>query len=111
MRLVVLESPFAGNTDKYTGYARQCLTDCLERGDAPIASHLLFTQPGALDDDKPEERAKGIASGHAWISRADAVVAYTDYGLSSGMMQGVKEAERLSIPVEYRQLPFVSVAA
>ena len=35
-------------------YARACLRDSLLRGEAPIASHLLYTQPVAsLDDSDP----------------------------------------------------------
>ena len=55
MELVVLESPFAGNVEMNIHYARACMADCLARGEAPFASHLLYTQPGILDDDIPEE--------------------------------------------------------
>jgi hypothetical protein len=104
MRLVVLESPFAGNVERNIAYAKQCLKDCLKRGEAPIASHLLFTQPGILDDSKRDERKLGIAAGHAWIACADALVVYTDRGVSVGMEQGIAEAQRLEVPVEYRSL-------
>lgn len=46
MRRVVLESPFAGDVERNVRYAKACIRDCLSRGEAPIASHLLFTQPG-----------------------------------------------------------------
>lgn len=64
MRLVIIESPYAGNVELNTAYARACLRDSLARGEAPIASHLLYTQ--VLDDTKPEERAQAIAAGLAW---------------------------------------------
>jgi hypothetical protein len=35
-------------------------------GEAPIASHLLYTQPGVLRDEIPEERRHGIDAGLAW---------------------------------------------
>jgi hypothetical protein len=56
MRLVVLESPYAGDVDANVEYARACVRDALQRGDAPIASHLLYTQPGILRDEVPAER-------------------------------------------------------
>jgi hypothetical protein len=94
--LVILESPFAGPTpearDRNLRYARACLRDALERGEAPLASHLLYTQPGVLDDDKPDERAKGIAAGLAWGRSAGASVVYLDQGLSGGMRLGVEAA-------------------
>ena len=55
----------------------------------PIASYLLFTQPGVLDDNIPEERNMGIAAGLAWIRVADGMVVYTDYGSSRGVKDAV----------------------
>lgn len=104
MKLVVLESPFAGDTEANSVYARHCLRDCLDRGESPIASHLLFTQPGVLRDGEPEERQRGIEAGHAWIAAADAVVVYTDYGISKGMEAGIAEAQLRCTPIEYRSL-------
>lgn len=104
MRRVVIESPFAGDIEANTAYAKRAVHDCLVRGEAPIASHLLFTQPGVLDDDKPEERALGIAAGHAWIEAADALVVYRDRGVSAGMQAGIDHANYWRIPVEYRSL-------
>lgn len=65
------------------------MADCLLRGEAPIASHLLYTQPGVLDDDVPNERALGIAAGLAWAKVADARVFYMDLGMSRGMQASV----------------------
>lgn len=108
MRLVVLESPFAAATEEgraaNVDYARACLRDCLQRGEAPIASHLLLTQPGVLDDTVPAERAHGIAAGLAWLEAADASVVYTDRGISKGMQHGIDAALRAGVPVEYRSL-------
>lgn len=104
MKRVVLESPYAGDVEANVAYARICLRDCLRRGESPIASHLLFTQPGVLDDDRPEERELGMQAGYAWMSSADAVVVYTDRGISPGMQRAVAYAAFLNKPVEYRQL-------
>lgn len=49
MRRVILESPFAGHVESNIEYARACIRDSLLRGEAPLASHLLYTQPGILD--------------------------------------------------------------
>lgn len=85
-RLVIVESPYAGDVNRNVAYARACLADCLRRGEAPIASHLLYTQPGVLNDDIPGERRLGIDAGLAWADRADAAVFYTDLGWSRGML-------------------------
>lgn len=105
VRLVVLESPYAGDVRLNEWYARLCLRDCLERGEAPIASHLLYTQPGVLDDNEPHERAWGIEAGLAWGAKAEATVVYTDRGVSKGMALGVARAKAEGRSVEYRELP------
>lgn len=101
---VVVESPYAGRVEVHLAYAKRAVLDCLARGEYPIASHLLFTQPGILLDHTPEERALGIAAGHGWIARADYVVAYIDYGVSKGMEQGCALADALGVPVRYRNI-------
>ncbi len=104
-RRVIVESPFAGDVETNTAYARAALHDCLARGEAPIASHLLYTQPGVLNDDVPEERVWGIEAGLAWSSVAEATVVYDDLGISRGMRYGIERAEKDGRSVEYRQLP------
>ena len=104
MRKVILESPYMGDVERNIAYARACLRDCLLRGEAPIASHLLYTQPGVLDDNKPEERRLGIEAGLLWGALAEATVVYTDYGFSRGMKFGIERAEKKGRPVEYRRL-------
>lgn len=104
-RRVIVESPYAGDVDTNVAYARAALHDCLSRGEAPIASHLLYTQPGVLDDDKPEERVWGIQAGLAWSSVAEATVVYDDLGVSRGMQYGIDRARQEGRPVEFRQLP------
>lgn len=82
---VIIESPYAGDIDRNIKYARQCVKDSLNRGESPIASHLLYTQEGILDDSLPNEKL-GIDAGLAWKSVADKHVFYTDYGYSAGMV-------------------------
>lgn len=104
MRRVVLESPFAGDIPANLAYARACLRDCLLRGESPVASHCLLTQDGVLNDSDAIERAVGINAGHAWMHVCDAVVVYTDRGISKGMEAGIRTASFHKIPVEYRKL-------
>lgn len=108
MELVILESPYAAPTpeevQKHIRYARLCLNDSLSRGEAPIASHLLYTQPGVLDDTIPEERQQGIDAGLAWRRVADKTVVYCDFGITKGMQYGIKLAEEQGNTVEYRKI-------
>jgi hypothetical protein len=104
MRCVLVESPYAGDVETNVTYARACMQDCLRRGEAPLASHLLYTQVGVLDDAIPEERERGILAGLAWGRRADLTAVYTDRGITVGMQQGIAAAEALGRPIEYRTL-------
>lgn len=104
MRLVILESPFAGDVERNVAYAKRAVHDCLTRDEAPIASHLLFTQPGVLNDGDPIERALGMAAGLAWYRVAEACVVYQDLGMSGGMSEGVLAARRAGVSVEFRNI-------
>jgi len=104
VKLVIIESPYAGDVEANVAYARAAMRDSLMRGEHPIASHLLYTQPGILDDNIPEERKRGIASGLAWRAVADKAVFYTDRGWSDGMLASRKVYEREGFPYEERSL-------
>lgn len=111
MKLVILESPYAAPTpagiEENLIYARRCLGHSLGRGEAPIASHLLYTQPGVLRDEIPAERDLGIAAGLAWLKNADLMAVYLDLGASSGMraaMRAAVEAPFGGLPIQYRSL-------
>lgn len=104
MKHVVLESPYSGDTILNIEYARKCLVHSISLGEAPFASHLLYTQPGVLDDNKPEERSLGIKINLAWVAAVDALVVYHDLGISDGMMEAIKHATALGIQIHYRKI-------
>lgn len=105
--MVVAESRCAGtgpDREKFETYAREALRDCILRGEAPIASHVLLASTGVLDDGDPGERAIGMAAGFAWTPAAELVAVYCDHGISDGMREGIRGAWELGIPVELRTL-------
>lgn len=108
MRRVIVESPYAANSPEELAhnleYARRAMLDCLQRGEAPFASHLLYTQAGVLDDKKPEDRTLGIKAGFAWRNAADATIVYDELGISSGMEKGIAHARAHEQPIEFRKL-------
>jgi hypothetical protein len=105
---VVLESPFAGKTAvlrvRNLAYARMCLRHSLLCNEAPLASHLLYTQPGVLEDRVVEEHIQGMWAGWSWIPYAERLVVYMDFGISEGMQRGIYCAQELKVPVIYRKL-------
>lgn len=104
MMLVVIESPLAGDVDRNILYAKAAMRDSLARGEAPYASHLLFAQPGILDDLVPGEREIGIEAGLAWGSVAELTAVYADLGISHGMQRGIDRAKREGRRVEVRSI-------
>ncbi|MFA6338688.1 MAG: hypothetical protein WCW87_01335 [Candidatus Paceibacterota bacterium] len=104
MKKVIIESPFAGNTERNKEYARKCMRDSLLRGEAPLCSHLLYTQMGILDDNIKHERDLGIEAGLIWGEEAELTVVYEDYGISMGMLLGIERANNDGRPVEYRKI-------
>lgn len=103
MRLILLESPFAGNRSRNVAYAKACLRHALSLGDAPLASHLLY--PQILQDEVPEDRALGIAAGLAWGRVAELQAFYIDFGWSPGMARARSLGQSINLPQAIRTLP------
>jgi hypothetical protein len=104
MKRIILESPFAGDVERNLQYARECVKHSLLLGEAPIASHLLYTQDGILDDNIEEERMLGIHAGLAWKQVAEKQVFYIDYGMSKGMEYALVYAKEHNISYEFRKI-------
>jgi hypothetical protein len=85
-------------------FAQHCMADCLRREESVFACHLLYTQPGVLDDGKADERHLGLIAGRRFLAVCDKAVCYVDRGISSGMRGDLEEALRLSAPINFRRL-------
>jgi hypothetical protein len=105
-RRVLIESPYAADTpagiEENLAYLRACIRESLLRGEAPWASHLVYTQ--VFDDNIATERTMGIRAGLAWGAAADLTAVYQDGGISRGMQMGIDDAVAAGRPVEYRNL-------
>lgn len=104
MKLVIIETPYKGETKRNVEYAQKCMRDCLLKGEAPYASHLLYTQENVLNDDIKEERSLGIEAGLCWGALAEKTIVYTDLGISDGMKYGIERAKKENREIEYRSL-------
>jgi len=102
--IVIIESPFAGNRQENIRYARRAMLDSLRRGEAPFASHLLYTQ--VLEDSLPIEREMGISAGFRFYSVATLCAVYRDMGVSPGMLRGIDVALAAGLPIEYREIGY-----
>lgn len=99
--IVILESPCApiefdgkkySRQDNYL-YLQRCIRDSIMRGEAPFASHQMYT--GALNDNVQIERELGISLAEPFLRRAEGVVVYRDHGVSAGMIAGIEAAHRM----------------
>lgn len=118
---VILESPYAGDVKRNVDYAWRCVIDSCRRGEAPFASHLLYTfavdtsryaREGHGGGDDPEHwltREAGLQRCEAWRRVAAKTVFYVDLGWSSGMLRAMAHAEQLGQTVEIRTLGEVRV--
>src|SRR5262245_3328794 len=108
MKRVIVESPYANSVRseqvKNIAYARTAMKDCIIRGEAPFASHLLYTQPFVLDDEIPTERLIGIEAGYAWGDAAALHAFYTDRGWSNGMLLALNRCTKRRYDVEFRSI-------
>lgn len=108
MKLVIIESPYAGAEDSVSEqidrqenklYLNRCIRDCVLQGESPYASHKMLTD--SLDDNDTKERELGIQAGLDWRRVARERIFYVDRGWSSGMLGAKKlyDAEKLSYVV------------
>ena len=65
--IVIVESPYAGDTDLNHAYAIKACKDCKRRRELPFASHLIY--PLIYDDLRPEEREVAITAGYEFASK------------------------------------------
>lgn len=98
-KIVIVESPFAGDVDNNIKYAQLCVRDCLLRGESPFASHLLYTQDNILNDEVLEERELGIKAGFTYKHLPDTItIFYMDRGMSKGMQQAMDYVIKHNLP-------------
>ena len=101
MRTVYICSPYraadSAQLDRNIDYAQALTKRALEAGLAPITPHLYMTQ--CLNEDKPEERAAGMAAGLTLLKRCDFVIVGVKYGISEGMSAEIAAADAAGIEV------------
>lgn len=98
--VVMIESPYSGDVEANEDYARTALWDSLERGEAPIATHLLWTQ--VWDDTCEKTRSTALSRCRTLRNRVDNVVFYVDLGFSDGMKRALAECIEDDLSYEFR---------
>lgn len=96
MKLIYVASPYAGDIEQNTAFARKACRHVMNEGHAFFAPHLLY--PTILDEHQPEQRQLGLDMGLTMLSRCDELWCYGDH-ITLGMHFEIEEANRLGIPV------------
>lgn len=119
VKKVVIESPYSGDIPTNIEYLLECMHDSYYiRGEAPYASHLLYTRlpqsqcstnevyQGHVTDHPASRhgRQHGIECGFAWGAHADLVAVYCDRGISEGMRAAIEHWETVGLPIEFRYI-------
>lgn len=96
MKLIYVASPYAGDVEKNTEFAKEACRHVMNVGHAFFAPHLLY--PAILDDSQPEQRQLGLDMGLAMLEHCDELWCYGDH-ISFGMHLEIEKADHLGIPV------------
>lgn len=113
--VVILESPYSGDIDRNVAYLQRAMHDARTRGEVVIAPHMMWTQHHLCpthyvsDYDAKYEVPNGgreiaLQQIHELRRRADLIVFYMDYGMSSGMRDGMDQCIKENLKFEERTL-------
>jgi len=79
---VIVESPFDGNSrgkSENLKFAKACMKDSLERGEAPVMFHKLYPQAaGGPLPETAKGRQRGLDASQQWFGAAEKLVVYDD---------------------------------
>ena len=98
--MVYICSAYSGDVEANVQAARAYCRKAVNEGMMPVAPHLLY--PQFLNDDKPKERKMGLRFGLELLRRCSLVWVFGE--ITEGMRSEIDEAERLRIPVAYKEV-------
>jgi len=104
MSTVFIESPYAGDVAANEEYATKAMLTELEKGNAPIVTHLLWTQ--VWDDMDQTTRERALQNCRKVRRQCDGVVFYLDRGISHGMRRSIHEAVRDGLEISWEIIEY-----
>lgn len=99
--LTFIASPWSGGPRGYREYLTKAIHHSLNLGEVPFAPHGFY--PHYLDDNKDEERERGLQAGLTILARCDKLAIYADHGITPGMQGEIALAvsKRLIVITRY----------
>lgn len=104
--LVYICSPFSGDTKTNIKRAQDFCRFALDKGNIPLAPHLMF--PQFMDDENPEERELAIFMNIVLMGKCQALWVLGDV-VSKGMSIEIEKAKKRRQPVRYFNKDFEEV--
>ena len=98
MKLVYVASPYAGDIEKNTEFAKEACRFVMDEGHAFFAPHLLY--PQVLDENNSAERKLGLAIGKEVLGRCDELWVFGEI-ISPGIQAEIELAQEHEVPVKY----------
>ena len=102
MRRVVIVTNTNPFDTESSHYAHDATTDCLRRGEAPLATCGISVENEEAPDTSNSMTSLDVAE--AWLKCADALVVFVDQGVSANMRYYIEIARRWNIEVDFRTL-------
>lgn len=99
--LLYVCSPYRGDTRRNKEYARELTRAALNSGFAPVTVHLYMTE--VLDEEKSEERNRGMAAGRDILKQCSYILIGTKYGFSEGMREEITLATLKGLRMLYEK--------
>ena len=96
--LVYICSPLSGDVPGNTEKARRYCRFALEKGQIPIAPHLLF--PQFMDDTDPSERELAVHMNIVLLGKCKELWVFGD-AVTEGMAKEIKVAKRRRQPIRH----------
>ena len=104
--LVYIASPLSGDVEVNTERARAFCRFALEKGQSPLAPHLLF--PQFMNDDDPAERELAIFMDVILLGKCSELWVLGDI-VSAGMQAEIDVAKKRRQPIRYFNSKFQEV--
>jgi hypothetical protein len=105
-KLALIESPYGTEDpemrEKYALYSRKCTEDSLKRMEAPFTAQMFYAS--ILNDRLRSDKDLILIAHMSWITAADLVVVYTDFGLTDAMQMAINVALIKHKTIEYRSI-------
>lgn len=94
-KLCYICSPYRGEIERNTEYARELTRIALDNGYTPITPHLYLTQ--VLNEEDPEQRKRGMEAGTELLKSCKYIFIGSRYGISAGMLSEIQIAMKEGI--------------